>query len=136
MVFLLSLEYPFVDGKGCLLKNDLLKGHFQATKRWPFGRRASTLGGQRLPELVQERAGPTHSLVYRPRDQEAAGLCKKRLSQFTKGLLPHDAPSMAQIEGSLTQPEGQPTHLLRILNLLTIIFLYFLKSPHNVHRSN
>lgn len=64
MVFLLSLEYPFVDGKGCLLKNDLLRGDLPIWEGNAF---------QSLFRNVQE----------------AAGLCRKRPSPVARDLVRH-----------------------------------------------
>lgn len=64
MVFLLSLEYPFVDGKGRLLKNDLLRGDLPIWEGNAF---------QSLFRNVQE----------------VTGLCKKRPSPVARDLVRH-----------------------------------------------
>lgn len=58
MVFLLSLEYPFVDGKGCLLKNDLLKGQKASSLSKRLGGELPIWEGNAFQSLfrnVQER---------------------------------------------------------------------------------
>lgn len=62
MVFLLALEYPFVDNKGCLLKNDLLRGDLPIWEGNAF---------QSLFRNVQE----------------ATGLCRKRPSPVARDLV-------------------------------------------------